>query len=456
MLDLKDLLKDQAANRGRIIQLLEDHKGLAEFEVARFMVSRAMAPAIEEMLHSLDPRERRHAVRQIPITFPSSSAARLLRKMVKDSDNRTASAARKAVGEMDLQDVSLPDSRIKGPWRPQGWNYGLFANRYPVNRRVRHGWQGKSSLPVLKSRADVATLLGLKESELEALMRPGQGSAYVEFTIPKPSGGVRKLSAPRKQLKAAQRIILERMLMPLPAHDCAHGFVPGRSTVTHARLHTGAAVLVKIDLRDFFPSIHFRRVAGFFTSCGYSHVVSSLLAGLTTHRQKLEDGTVVWPGSLPQGAPTSPALANLVCRRLDSRLLALTKKFGGVYSRYADDLSFSFKEAPEKLGRFVWWVNAICQQEGFAENEPKRRVMRQSNQLRVTGLVVNQKVGIAREDRRRFRAILKNCEKHGVASQARGKPNFEGWLAGYAAYAQMVHPELGKEWSKRVEALLKK
>ncbi len=456
LLDLKDLLKDHAANRPQILELLENHKGLAEFEVARFLVSRTLSPGIEGMLQSVDPRERRLAVRQIPTTFPTSSAARLLRRMVKDSDNKTASAARRAVREMGLNDVSLPDSRIKGAWRPQGWSYGLFANRYPVNRRTRHGWQGRAALPVLKTRDDVAALIGVPTAQLDALMRPGQGSAYVTFTIPKPSGGVRTLSAPRKPLKAAQRVILERLLMPLPLHDCAQGFVAKRSTVTHARLHVAAAVLVKVDLRDFFPSIHFRRVAGFFTSCGYNEEVSRTLAALTTHRQKLADGTVVWPGSLPQGAPTSPALANLVCRRLDSRLLALTKKFSGTYSRYADDLSFSFKAPPEKIGRFLWWVNAICQQEGFLENEPKRRVMRQGGQMRVTGLVVNQQVGIAREDRRRFRAILKNCEKSGVASQARGKPNFASWLSGYAAYVQMVHPALGKEWSKRVEALLSK
>src|SRR6185503_11868182 len=163
----------------------------------------------------------------------------------------------------------------------------------------------------------------------------------------------------------------------------------------------------KLDLRDFFPTVHFRRVAGVFRSLGYGAEVASTLAALTTYRPRLPGGKVVWPGMLPQGAPTSPALANLACRRLDRRLAQLAAKVGAAYTRYADDLTFSFARAPEpRIGRLLWWIEAICEQEGFLERPDKRRVLRANHQQRVTGIVVNDGIHVPRADRKRFRAIL--------------------------------------------------
>ena len=157
----------------------------------------------------------------------------------------------------------------------------------------------------------------------------------------------------------------------------------------------------------------------------------------------------------PQGAPTSPAISNLICRGLDHRLHSLAQKLGGAYTRYADDLTFSFDETPSRgVGRFRWWVNQICQQEGFVVREDKFRVIRASQQQRVTGIVVNDKLSVPRRDRRRFRAILHNCERDGIAAQARGRQGFEDYLMGYAAYLNMVHPEDGAELVGRVKALL--
>jgi retron-type reverse transcriptase len=283
----------------------------------------------------------------------------------------------------------------------------------------------------------------------------GRRSGYVEFEVPNRSGATRRICAPRPKLRAAQRVLLEQVLSKIDLHPAAHGFVPGRSTVTNAAPHVNAALLVKVDLEEFFPSVHYRRVRGLFEAYGYKAEVAATLAGLTTHRAQLPDGRLAWPGALPQGAPTSPAIANIVCRRLDSRLTSLAKKFGGTYTRYADDLSFSFPTPPEKVGRFLWWVNAICQQEGFSENDPKRHVMRRSGRLAVTGLVVNERVSIPRDDRRRFKAILHNVKKHGLESQARGRKDFVAWLEGYAAYVHMVHPVLGAKWLAEVRALTK-
>ncbi|WP_257457955.1 reverse transcriptase family protein [Archangium lipolyticum] len=466
LLELKPLLADPDANFDRITDLLERHQGLAEYEVARFFVSRSWKEPVERRLRSVDPRERSKGVRQLPLMFSSAVAARHLRSRVKDADSRVASKARAAVRKLGLADVAPPDSRAEPPrygsksvggWNPTGWNFGLF-------RSELQGWSGRmrrppptsGELPRLSTRADVAKLVGVDVSELDALMRPGTeaGSGYVEFEVPKRSGGVRRISAPRQKLKEVQRALLDQVLARMTPHPAAHGFIEGRSTVSNAGPHVGSTVVLRVDLEDFFPTVHYRRVKGLFLAHGYGEEVAGVLAGLTTHRPKLPDGTVVWPGALPQGAPTSPTLANLVCRRMDARLTALATKFGATYTRYADDLSFSFRAPPERLGRFFWWINAILQQEGFTENGPKRRVMRQGSRQRVTGLTVNQKVSIPREERRRFKAILANCRRHGVASQARGRPDFERWLEGYAAYVRMVHPELGARWQREVKELL--
>ncbi len=462
LLELKPLMADPEANFERITELLERHQGLAEYEVARFYVSRHWQGPVGRMLRSVDPRERLRAVRQLPLTFSRATATGPLRRLVKDADTRVARSARAGVRKLGLADVAPPDRRFKPPrtprpmalggWNPTGWNFGLSSGM----RRTRRPPPTTGKLPALSTRNEVAELVGVKEQELAALMRPGAeaGSGYVEFEVPKRTGGVRRISAPRARLKEVQRAILEKILAHMPAHPAAHGFVKGRSTVSNAAPHTGATVVVRVDLEDFFPTVHFLRVEGLFRAHGYGAEVAQVLAGLTTHRAKLPDGTVVWPGALPQGAPTSPAIANLVCRRMDARLTALAKKMGATYTRYADDLSFSFPRPPERMGRFLWWVNAILQQEGFAENGPKRRVMRQGLRQRVTGLTVNERVSIPREERRRFKAILANCRRHGVASQARGKKNFEGWLRGYAAYVRMVHPELGARWQREVKELL--
>jgi retron-type reverse transcriptase len=310
---------------------------------------------------------------------------------------------------------------------------------------------------VLRNDSDIAALVGLPDgAALTALQRPGtaKGSPYVEFEIDKATGGKRSIAAPRPRLRAVQRVILRQLLDRLPVHDAAHGFVRGRSTVTNAAPHARATVVIKMDLQDFFPSIHFHRVRGLFQLLGYDWGVASTLASLCIYRPVLADGTVAWPGVVPQGAPTSPAIANLVCRRLDARLSALAAKAGALYTRYADDLTFSFVQEPATLGRFLWWVDQICQQEGFAENVRKRRVLRTGHQQRVTGIVVNSALSVPRRDRRRFRAILTNIRKYGLESEARDRRDFKGYLRGFAAYVKMVQPELGSRLVLEVEQVL--
>jgi len=233
--------------------------------------------------------------------------------------------------------------------------------------------------------------------------------------------------------------------------------------VTNAECHKGAELLLKFDLTDFFPTIHYYRVVGLFGSLGYTvgdarfasrdeaKQVAPTLARLCCYTPD----PFAWGNArLPQGAPTSPAISNLVCRRLDARLDGLARRNQGVYTRYADDLTFSFKTKELALGRFRWWVDQICHQEGFFVNQSKFRVIRASQRQLVTGLVVNEELRVPRDERRRFRAILHNCRQHGLESQARGHPRFADYLRGFASYVHMVHPEEGAELLKEVEKLV--
>ena len=203
-------------------------------------------------------------------------------------------------------------------------------------------------LPVLATPADVARALGLTVRELRWLAFHADAADkphYVYFEVPKRSGGKRMLASPQKKLAAAQRWVLERVLEKLPLEDAAHGFVRARSTVSNALPHVGRDVVVNLDLSDFFPTITFARVRGLFQRMGYSPAAATVLALLVTECERREvtyAGQRYWVAvrdrALPQGACTSPALSNLVARKLDRRLRGVADKMGFVYTRYADDL----------------------------------------------------------------------------------------------------------------------
>lgn len=468
ILELKPLLEDASTNADKIIDLLERHQSLAEFEVARFYVSQTFSPELERRLRSIDPKDRLVAVRGVPNVLGLAGAARILRRGVKDSDSVVRGAARAAVQKLGLTDVAPPDTRYEAPrrkrllvpggWNPSGWAFGMYRgeSRRAQLKRTGTGKVEKVQLPVLPDVKALLELLQISKAQLSLLLRPGEGSGspYVRFEIAKATGGKRAIFAPRQALKQVQRIILDQILSKVPVSSACHGFVPKRSIRTNAEPHLKSAVVVKLDLVDFFPTIHYRRVAGLFRYYGYSPAVSHTLAALVTHRPLLADGKPIWPGVLPQGAPTSPALANIVCRRLDARLTALAQQFGARYTRYADDLTFSFATKPDiRVGRFLWWVESICQAEGFAENTRKRRVLRRHVQQRITGVVVNDKLTIPRERRRAFRALLSHCKKEGLAAALEKNPKMREEMAGFAAYVKMVQPELGEIFAQQVQEL---
>ena len=344
---------------------------------------------------------------------------------------------------------------------------GRGVSRGLADRRANIEKLQAAKLPILSSPADVATALGITISRLRWLAFHSDAADrthYFRFTVAKKSGGVRELSAPHRDLATAQRWIFQNILQRISVHPAAHGFIKGRSIRTNALPHVGRHVLVNADLTDFFPTITFHRVKGAFEELGYSPAVATILALLCTEspRRTVDYAGRIFhvatgPRALPQGACTSPAISNLIARRLDSRLTGISIKLGWHFTRYADDLSFSAdaEAGPEsKIGYLLARLRHIVQDEGFQINEKKTRVLKRSTAMSVTGIVVNNRPGVARKEVRRLRAILHNAKRRGLASQnPTNDPLFEARLRGQIAFVQMVNPDQARPLVEALAAI---
>jgi hypothetical protein len=249
---------------------------------------------------------------------------------------------------------------------------------------------------------------------------------YRSVTVPKRSGGQRVLRVPDPATKAIQRRLLHSVLDGIPIHPTAHGFERGRSIVTNARPHVGRAVVIKMDIVDFFGSTSAGRIRRLFRVLGWDAETAALLTNLTV------DG-----GALPQGAPTSPRLANLVNVRLDARLARLGEALGGTYTRYADDLTFSFAEADHAAtADLLAATKKIVRQEGYQLHlDRKLQIRRRHHRQIVTGLVVNERVALPRSRRRWLRAVEHHVYSGRPASLSRDQ------LTGWQAFESMITTE---------------
>jgi retron-type reverse transcriptase len=325
-----------------------------------------------------------------------------------------------------------------------------------------------AGLPVLHRADELAASMKITVGQLRFLSysrRVSTVSHYKRFQVSKKSGGMRQISAPMPRLKRAQEWVLRNILDRVPVHDAAHGFRRGRSIVSNAAPHAGADVVVNLDLKDFFPTITFRRVRGVFRKLGYAEQVATVLALLCSEPQtdavQLDGRTYhVARGErfLPQGAPTSPAITNLLCRRLDARLFRVAEQLGFRYTRYADDLTFSASgESAANVGRILRRVRWVVEQEDLAVHPDKTRVWRRGRRQEVTGLVVNQRVNVSRRLLRRFRATLFQIERDGPEGKRWGNSsNVLSSLHGFANFVTMVDPARGVPLRERVRALLRK
>lgn len=332
--------------------------------------------------------------------------------------------------------------------------------------------------PRIETIGDLATWLEIPLARLDWLADEKRQHSRANLPIlqhyhyrfvPKSSGAPRLIEAPKAQLKALQRRILVEILDLAPVHPRAHGFVRGRSCLTGAQVHAGEQLVVCADLRDFFPSIRAARIHGLFRSFGYPTAVARALTGLCTTStprsifQRIDEGQQFdWftrrrysAPHLPQGAPTSPALANLCAWRFDQRCDGLARALGGSYTRYADDLTFSGDAAfAARTSRLIAALGKIIGEEGFAINGSKTRLMRRARPQRVTGIVVNDHVNVPRRGYDDLKALLHNCCKHGPASQNRDRrTDFRAHLDGRVGWVEQVNPNRGAKLRTAFDAI---
>jgi hypothetical protein len=317
-------------------------------------------------------------------------------------------------------------------------------------------------VPPLRSSAALAKWLGLTLGELEwfadcqareADQPEGRLRHYTYRWLAKGRGRWRLLEMPKHRLKTIQRRLLHELLAHIPSHDAAHAYCRGRSVRTYAAPHARRAIVLRFDLRDFFPSIRASRVHALFRTAGYPGPVARLLTGLCTNVAPAEIRSAVSHGSasvyvnrhLPQGAPTSPTLANICAYRLDCRLSALATSLGGHYTRYADDLAFSGDEQMERGARRLQvLVCLVALEEGFEVHTRKSRFMRQGVRQQLAGVVVNEHPNPKRAEYDELKATLCNCARQGPASQNRDdRADFRAYLLGRIAYMSLLNPARG-------------
>lgn len=348
------------------------------------------------------------------------------------------------------------------------------------------------NLPYFKDLVEFSEQIEKTISELRflAFQRPvSKVNQYHNYYVPKKSGGKRLISAPKPKLKATQNWIKEHILDKIEANQNVHGFVKDRSILTNAEPHQNKNLVISLDLKNFFPTISYKRVKGLFQKLGYSEQLSTIFALLTTHNEtdKLNvDGEVYYAQKvdketgktnrfLPQGSPVSPAITTLIAYKMDKRLEGLAKKMGFTYTRYADDLTFSSnlkldannrKETDKIIGSLLYFIKKVVVSEGFELHPDKTHIMRKGNQQKVTGIIVNQneqnKLGIDRKTVRKFRAFLHQTSKTGWQSDNQDKSKDKKWgthadpkqaALGFASFIKMVDAEKGEKFIEQINAI---
>lgn len=296
----------------------------------------------------------------------------------------------------------------------------------------------KNGVPIILNTYQLSNVLGIKWEVLKKVINNSQ-KMYYNFNISKKSGGMRKISMPEEILKQIQLLIKEKILSKIKISDSANGFVENKSIITNAKEHLSKEKILNIDLKDFFPSIHRNRVYYIFKYlCGYSNNVSFCLTNLVTYKN-----------SLPQGAPTSPMLSNIVAYMMDIRFEKLAGKLDIKYTRYADDITFSGNKNRINNNLLVNVTNIIndC---GFKINDKKTRFESKGSRQEVTGLVVNNDtVNVPKNYIKKIRQELYYIKKFGIKSH-REKVGFKNkyykdHLLGKILYVKSINNKKGMQ-----------
>jgi RNA-directed DNA polymerase len=386
---------------------------------------------------------------------------------------RVTSVYRRAPSQADLGGLTrliaaFLTERGAGPEDHRVAPVPSFLHRTPA---LRHDWP----VATVASVGDLAAVLELSDGQLawladvrglERTVTAERLRNYRYAAVPRRSGLPRVIEAPKLRLKEVQRWILREILDHVPVHEAAQGFARGRSVIDHARRHSGQPVVLRLDLADFFASVSAGRVFGIFRTLGYGDRVAHALTGLTTNTVPQHVWTVVHAGAasaavpakfrlgralatphLPQGAPTSPALANLAAFRLDRRLSGLAAALGLRYSRYADDLTFSGAHLRRRGAGMQELVATIVGEEGFALNRDKSVLRTRAARQSVCGIVVNAAPNVSRTEYDRLKAILYNAARHGPSGQ--GVAGRQAELQGRIAWVASLNPARGEKLKRR-------
>ena len=385
----------------------------------------------------------------------------------------------------DLARSILKHPAVQGAWaNPEPPRIRRYYLTSPALARPPFPLQN-CVLPDLPTMGDMAKWLNLELPQLEWFADIGGRNFradnerlrhYVYKWVAKRSGGFRLLEIPKFHLRALQRRLLHELIEYVPPHESAHGFRARHSCVTTAEQHVGRQVVVRLDLQDFFVSVSALRITALFRTLGYPEGMARVLTGLCTSqvpsrvldardpaKYEFEQPRPDWltrkrlqSPHLPQGAPTSPALANLCAFNLDIRLQAAAESLDARYTRYADDLVFSGGRQFERAAqRFISLAGAIALEEGFSINFRKTRVMNRGSRQIVNGIVVNERMNVARNERDQLKALLHNCVRHGPTSQNRaGLADFRAHLTGRLAYLKMITPLHARRMERMFEQIV--
>lgn len=321
-------------------------------------------------------------------------------------------------------------------------------------------------LPVIFDQQHLSYLLCMEHRILRQLVKSAS-SYYKYFAIKKRRGGLRRIMSPYSELRDVQTWIKENILDKIELPNCVKAFVKGRNIMENAKMHEGRKYILKVDITNFFESIGVRQVYVAFRKMGYDRSVAAWLANLCTAKiedykyEQLEDQEEIqklfndlYHKSEPflvQGAPASPGLANIICNRMDKRMMGLANKHGFTYSRYADDMTFS-ADKKDRLPK-VSMIRKIVETEGFHLNDEKIELLHEGNRQIVTGLLVDNHVRVPGRYKKDIKRHIHFCLKYGGREHfhriAPGKAFGKEWLAGRIRYIHSVEPETAKKlWAE--------
>lgn len=404
---------------------------------------------------------------------PQKWLPKLVQRMIAHFDEGTRPLRSKLV------EFLRADTRLREAWEKSPFELQLHANcpEFVVPADHRADWP----VPRWSTVSELGDWLGLEPNELawfadrkglERFAADGPLRHYRYRWFRKRGGDARLIESPKPRLKQIQRRLLTDLFEAIPTHPAAHGFRKGRSVKSYVEPHAGQTIVLRMDLQEFFPSLEPARLTGLLMSVGYPEEVARTLTALCSnrvphdvwqtfpHRDQWErlrhSEQLLQRSHFPQGAPTSPAIANLCAYRLDCRLAGLANWGRATYTRYADDLLFSGgPDFAAKVKRFHIYVAVIALEESLQVNHHKTRIMTQSLQQRVAGVVLNMRPNVPRAEYDQLKAILYQSTLTSPAAQNRDQHrDFRSHLAGRIAYLTQWNPQRGQKLKRLFERIV--